>query len=271
MIPSGLHQAGAAGPDTQANMGNISVRFCSKLVLVAAAAAVWAAPPETVPRTVSVVRPDSRTGKLVRSMVIQAKPVAGKTVTPVVVEAQAPAVNQVAAPQTGASPNLDEAVARIAEEHSLPPQLIHSVIKIESNYNPYAVSSKGALGIMQLIPETARRFGVKNVFNPVENIQGGARYLRYLLDLFDGSYPLALAAYNAGEAAVAKYGGIPPYPETQNYVILVRRQLELAKKASDARQPAARPQPETTEAKADAPVHVVEVIMPDGSVRYVTR
>ncbi len=91
---------------------------------------------------------------------------------------------------------------------------------------------------MQLIPETARRFGVKNVFNPEENIQGGAKYLRYLLDLFDGSYPLALAAYNAGEAAVARYGGIPPYPETRNYVILVRRQLELARKAAETRQAA---------------------------------
>src|SRR2546429_244672 len=84
---------------------------------------------------------------------------------------------------------INEAVARAAAEHSLPPQLIHSVIKVESNYNPYAVSSKGALGLMQLIPETARRFGVKNVFNPLENIQGAARYLRYLLDLFENDYP----------------------------------------------------------------------------------
>lgn len=169
--------------------------------------------------------------------------------------------------------NIEEAVVRIAAEHSLSPQLIHSVIKVESNYNPYAVSNKGALGIMQLVPDTARRFGVKNVFNPVENIQGGARYLRYLLDLFDGSYPLALAAYNAGEAAVARYGGIPPFPETRNYVVLVGRQLELAKRAADAKQArqeqiarAQNPQPEP-----QGPAHIVEVAMPDGSVRYVTR
>ena len=78
---------------------------------------------------------------------------------------------------------------------------------MESNYNPHAISSKGALGLMQLIPETARRFGVGDVFNPVENIQGGAKYLRYLLDLYNGNYGLALAAYNAGEGAVRSIAG----------------------------------------------------------------
>jgi len=86
---------------------------------------------------------------------------------------------------------------------------------VESNYNPYAVSPKGALGIMQLIPATARRFGVLDVFDPVDNIEGGARYLKYLLELFNGDYPLALAAYNAGENAVTRYGAVPPYPETR--------------------------------------------------------
>ena len=201
-------------------------------------------------------------------MVVRSKPVVEQRVIPTVVEVRA--VGSAApGPVTPAPFNLEAAVARIAAEHELPPQLIHSVIKVESNYNPYAVSSKGALGIMQLVPETARRFGVKNVFNPEENIQGGAKYLRYLLDLFDGSYPLALAAYNAGEAAVARYGGIPPYPETRNYVILVRRQLELARKAAETRQ-AAVPAP-AAEVKPEGPAHIVEVVMPDGSVRYVTR
>ncbi|MBS1859274.1 MAG: lytic transglycosylase domain-containing protein [Acidobacteria bacterium] len=203
-------------------------------------------------------------------MVVHSRPVTEQVVAPMVVlpltpGTTAPPVN------AGVPANIDEAVARIAAEHSLPPQLIHSVIKVESNYNPYAVSDKGALGIMQLIPETARRFGVKNVFNPVENIQGGAKYLRYLLDLFQGSYPLALAAYNAGEAAVARYGGIPPYPETQNYVVLVRRQLELAKRAEEARAAAAPQRPPAGEPKPEGPAHIVEVTMPDGSVRYVTR
>jgi soluble lytic murein transglycosylase-like protein len=203
-------------------------------------------------------------------MVVTSRPVAEKKVATTVVQPRTvPDTVVAAASDTPAPPpGIEEAVARIAAEHSLSPQLIHSVIKVESNYNPYAVSSKGALGIMQLIPETARRFGVKNAFNPEENIQGGAKYLRYLLDLFDGSYPLALAAYNAGEAAVTRYGGIPPYPETQNYVILVKRQLELAAKAA-VRTPA--PAPPSAEPRADGPAHIVEVNMPDGTVRYVTR
>ena len=94
----------------------------------------------------------------------------------------------------------------------------------------------------------------------MENIQGGAKYLRYLLDLFNGSYPLALAAYNAGEAAVARYGGIPPYPETQNYVILVRQQLELAKKAADAKAAPAAAQLEVARRNRMGPAHIVEVV-----------
>jgi soluble lytic murein transglycosylase-like protein len=143
------------------------------------------------------------------------------------------------------------------------------VIKVESNYNAHAISNKGALGLMQLIPSTARRFGVSDVFNPVQNIEGGAKYLRYLLDLYGENYPLALAAYNAGEGAVARYGGIPPFAETQNYVISVRRQFERAKRESDAKA-AAAPQP-VVEAQQTGPAHVVEIVQPDGSVRYVTR
>jgi soluble lytic murein transglycosylase-like protein len=170
---------------------------------------------------------------------------------------------------TGTGTAIDAMVARIAAEHSLPAQLIHSVIKVESNYNPYALSNKGAQGLMQLIPATARRFGVNNAFNPVENIQGGAKYLRYLLDLYEENYPLALAAYNAGEAAVARYGGIPPFAETQNYVLLVRKQLEQAKKA-EAAKVAAAPAP-VLEAQQTGPAHIVEVLQADGSVRYVSK
>ncbi len=201
-------------------------------------------------------------------MVVSPRAVAEKRIAETVVPAHvvgtdAPAPQEPAEHATG----IDAAVERIAAEHSLPPQLIHSVIKVESNYNPNAVSSKGALGLMQLIPSTARRFGVSDAFNPIQNIQGGAKYLRYLLDLFDGSYPLALAAYNAGEAAVARYGGIPPYAETQNYVILVRKQLEKAAAAAKA---AVSPAP-VIEAKQTGPAHIVEEVQPDGSVRYVSR
>jgi soluble lytic murein transglycosylase-like protein len=200
-------------------------------------------------------------------MVVSPKPVAPVRIAEVVVQPvstdAAPGVPQ--APPTG----IDEAVQRIAAQQSLSPQLLHSVIKVESNYNPHAISNKGALGLMQLIPATARRFGVSDVFNPVQNIEGGAKYLRYLLDLYSENYPLALAAYNAGEGAVAKYGGVPPYAETQNYVISVRRHLEQAKKAAAAKAaPALQP---VVEAREAGPAHVVEIVQPDGSVRYVSR
>jgi len=218
-----------------------------------------------------VVRPDLRTGKLVRSISVSSKPVAGvrvaeTVVQPVVVGAGVPEPEPVAP-----SPGLDEAVRRIAAENSLSPQLIHSVIKVESNYNPHAISNKGALGLMQLIPATARRFGVSDVFNPVQNIQGGAKYLRYLLDLYSEDYPLALAAYNAGEAAVARYGGVPPFAETRNYVLQVRRQLEQAKKAAAAKAVVAPAPPQAVDPREAGPAHVVEIVQADGSVRYVSR
>jgi hypothetical protein len=131
-----------------------------------------------------------------------------------------------------------------------------------------AVSPKGALGMMQLIPETARRFGVTNVFSPADNIQGGARYLKYLLELYNGNYPLALAAYNAGEGAVAKYGGVPPYEETRNYLVQVRKLLE---KSVGAAAPTPKPV-ETHPAKpADMSTHLQEIVQPDGTVRYVSK
>jgi hypothetical protein len=243
--------------------------FCFTLILAGwAGLALPASGADQPQRYSSVVRPDFRTGKLVRSMVVVSKPMAARKVEETVVRPRP--VNEPEPAAQPAATGIDEAVERIAAQHSLPPQLIHSVIKVESNYNPYAVSNKGALGLMQLIPQTARRFGVNNVFNPEENIQGGAKYLRYLLDLFDGNYPLALAAYNAGEGAVAKFGGIPPYAQTQNYVLQVHKQLEAAKKAAGSKQPAvAAPKP--VEAKESGPAHIVEERQPDGTVRYVSR
>jgi soluble lytic murein transglycosylase-like protein len=99
------------------------------------------------------------------------------------------------------------------------PALIHAVISVESAYNPRAISRAGAVGLMQLMPETAKRYGVNNRMDPEQNIHGGARYLRFLMNMFDNNIKLVLAAYNAGEEAVMKYGKkIPPYRETQNYV-----------------------------------------------------
>ncbi|MDP1633862.1 MAG: lytic transglycosylase domain-containing protein [Gallionellaceae bacterium] len=102
--------------------------------------------------------------------------------------------------------------------------LLHAVISAESGYNPAAVSHKGAVGLMQLMPETARRYGVENSFDPVQNIQGGTRYLSYLLQLFDNDIELTLAAYNAGENAVIRHGNnVPPFRETLAYVSRVMK------------------------------------------------
>jgi soluble lytic murein transglycosylase-like protein len=122
-----------------------------------------------------------------------------------------------------------ELIDATARRHALDPALLTAMAAVESNFDPFAVSSKGACGILQLIPETAERFGVGDVFNPRENLEGGATYLRWLLDRFGGRTELALAAYNAGENAVDRYGGVPPYPETRDYVdrVLSRRDAAL--------------------------------------------
>ncbi len=112
----------------------------------------------------------------------------------------------------------DDWIMQLAMEANVDAALVSAVIKAESDFNPVIVSHKGAQGLMQLMPATASRFGVSNAFDPVDNIRGGTKYLRVLLDMFDGRVELALAAYNAGEGNVRKYDGIPPFRETQNYV-----------------------------------------------------
>ena len=113
---------------------------------------------------------------------------------------------------------LERAVAREAKQHRLQPALLFAVMKAESSFNPVVVSKAGAVGLMQLVPETAMRHGVRNLYDTNENVAGGARHLRYLLDRFHGNTRLALAAYNAGERKVDRYGKIPPYKETRHYV-----------------------------------------------------
>jgi hypothetical protein len=158
---------------------------------------------------VSVVRVDRRTGKLVRA-------VAGGETGPRMVAIAPP------------PPHIQQLVEKSAREHNVDPLLVQSVIQVESNYNHYAVSPKGAEGLMQLMPGTARMLGVSNSFDPAQNIEAGVKYLRYLQNVYQDDR-LALAAYNAGPKAVDKYKGAPPYLETQDYVNHVGQRYQTAK------------------------------------------
>lgn len=120
-------------------------------------------------------------------------------------------------------PLIETLVRLQAPEYDLDPELVLAVIKAESNFNPRARSHKGAMGLMQLMPATAKRFGVVDIKNPLQNLRGGMAYLQWLNGHFEGELPLILAAYNAGENAVKRYKGIPPYRETRNYVKIITR------------------------------------------------
>lgn len=116
----------------------------------------------------------------------------------------------------------DLIIRRIAQKYDVDPELIHSIIRAESNYDSRAVSPKGAVGLMQLMPDTAKEYGVKDRYDPLENIEGGVKYLKELLQIYDQKDDLVLAAYNAGPEAVKKHNGIPPYPETVQYIQRVK-------------------------------------------------
>lgn len=124
-------------------------------------------------------------------------------------------------------------IRRHATSYQLEEALVKAVIKVESDYQPRVVSRKGAQGLMQLIPQTAKDLKVSNPFDPYENIRGGSEYLRMMLDLFNNDVELALAAYNSGPSTVKRYGGIPPYDETQKYVKKVKRYLDYYRRVGD--------------------------------------
>jgi soluble lytic murein transglycosylase-like protein len=125
--------------------------------------------------------------------------------------------------------SLEEVVAHASNRHGIDPDLIRSVIAAESGFNPGAVSPKGAQGLMQLMPDTASSLGVENAFDPEGNVDGGTRYLRELLVLYNGDLAKTLAAYNAGPERVELYKGVPPYPETRAYVSRVIREFNRQK------------------------------------------
>jgi soluble lytic murein transglycosylase len=142
----------------------------------------------------------------------------------------------------------------IATEEGVDPHLVKAIIRTESNFESLAVSRKGAQGLMQLLPSTASRYAVGHPFNPEANIRGGVRHLRYLQDLFAGSLSLALAAYNAGENAVIRHHGIPPYAETRQYVKKVLSHYGRRDGASEAPGAASRPRSQT-ETASPPPTH----------------
>ena len=151
---------------------------------------------------------------------------------------------------------IEKLVEQTAKRYNVDPKLIQAVIQVESDYNPQALSNKGAMGLMQLIPSTAQRFGVQNPYNAKQNIEGGVSYLKYLLNLFNGDLSLSLAAYNAGENAVLRRGGIPQISETVNYVKKVRRLYD----------PDSGPM--TAKSKADNPVTIYRYVDASGVVHY---
>jgi soluble lytic murein transglycosylase-like protein len=129
---------------------------------------------------------------------------------------------------TGNDTLYEKFIRAAAQKHGLDEKLVARVIAVESNFNPKAVSRKQALGLMQLLPKTAAQYSVADVFDPAQNIEGGTHYLQDLLDKYRGNLKLALAAYNAGPEMVERYGGIPPFAETQNYVKRVLSQLTVS-------------------------------------------
>ena len=153
--------------------------------------------------------------------------------------------------------SLEGIIRQESQKQGLDPSLVKAIIQVESGFNPGALSSKGAVGLMQLMPDTARLYGVKDPWNTAQNVKAGTAYLRDLLQYFDGDLEKALAAYNAGPKAVKDYGGVPPFPETQRYVrgilsLYPRRKIRV--KASSKRKGSFRP--------------IRRIRLPDGTILY---
>jgi len=188
-------------------------RNCISVAILAAATAFTLA----VPAHAQIASYVDEHGKLIFVNGDSPKPRRGSTISshPVIVAAPLiPSATSVATPPD----RLDRIVRDAAERHNMDPALVKAVISTESGWNPHAVSRKGAVGLMQLIPETAQRFGVGNPYDPAQNVEAGTTYLKSLLDRYDGDLDKTLAAYNAGEGAVDRSGGVPAFRETRQYV-----------------------------------------------------
>jgi soluble lytic murein transglycosylase-like protein len=238
------------------------MRFCFQCGVAAAVlGAVFGGPIRAgnsfAARAVPVARIDPRSGQEVKTIKLATMTMASREVKPQVV-----AVSDA---------SMKSYVEEAAQKYDVNPALIDSVIQVESNYNPLAISPKGAEGLMQLMPATARRFGVQNTFDPRDNIHGGVKYLKFLQETFKDDR-LAIAAYNAGEGAVAKYNNVPPYPETMNYVAQVGKRYGKANKAAQAKAKAAvtgQPKIETPAEPKYAPVR--QYVDSDGRIHLTTQ
>ena len=204
------------------------------------------------------VRADSNSGRLIRTVKFVKS-------APAVVRFGIGGAESVVQGGSGAQENslgrvdLDSLIRDVGRRFDVDPELIRAVIRQESAYNVFAISHKGAKGLMQLMPATAERFGVKDIFDPAENVHGGVKYLRFLMDRYPGDPRRALAAYNAGEGAVDRYDGIPPYQETQDYVERISRSYELSGRTSDE---------ESELVETETIEHIVETVMADGAILF---
>lgn len=180
---------------------------------------------------------------------------------------------------TTGNSDVDSYIVESGKRNSVDPLLLYSIMHQESSFKQRALSHKGARGLMQLMPPTAARFGVRNIWDPKQNIEGGARYMRFLLDLFEGDVRLALAGYNAGEGAVMKYGyKVPPYNETQEYVRRISKRYSLIRdpEAAANANRLTNDQLAAAKQKESAPLTVYEptvsmVRLPDGRLQLVSQ
>ena len=180
---------------------------------------------------------------------------------------------------TTGSAQVDGYLIQSGTSNGVDPLLLYSVMHQESSFKSHAISPKGARGLMQLMPGTAARYGVTNIFDPKQNIEGGARYLRFLLDHFDGDLNLALAGYNAGEGAVEKYGwSVPPYSETQEYVRRISRRYSLLQDPNAALYAPrlSRAQVARLQSQSSTPLTIYErtvstVRLPDGRLQLMSQ